>query len=187
VRDLTVVRACRGEPAAVRQLVRTHQAAVHALVCRMLVGDPASVDDVCQLSLIKAIRHLDRFDADRRSSVRSWMLTIATRTAIDHLRRPRRAVPTAPDTIDALSTSAVSPEGRVMDAHEVARVHRMMAALPDDQRAALVLRAYHDLDYEEIAGALQVEVGTVKSRIARARASLRASMQKCGTSEVTHV
>ena len=73
---------------------------------------------------------------------------------------------------------------RVASARSIARVEAAMASLPSDQRAALVLRAYHDLDYDEIADALQVRVGTVKSRIARARKALRAALESA--SEVSH-
>ena len=183
VHALTVLRARRGEAAAIRSLIRTHQAAVHALVSRILVTDPGSVDDVCQEALIKAVRALDRFDPDGPAPVGRWMLTIATRTAIDHLRRHRRRREDGVEGLDDRIAGGASPETQVDGRRQVARIAQIMARLPADQRAALVLRAYHDLDYDEIASALQVRVGTVKSRIARARTFVRRALE----AEVSHV
>lgn len=182
--DLAVVRAQRGDVGALRDLVHTHQAAVHALVTRVLITDPSSVDDVCQDALVKVVRGLSTFDPRGTAPIRRWILKIATRTALDHLRRHRRRVARTAEAPAALAGEEATPEVRVERARILARVEAAMASLPPDQRAALVLRAYHDLDYEEIADALQVRVGTVKSRIARARRALRSALERA--SEVSH-
>ena len=158
---------------------------VHALVARVLVSDPGSVDDVCQDTLIKVARGFDRFDPDGAAPVHRWILTIATRTAIDHLRRRRRSREDTTDALDLRAGGERTPEARAVAVHQVARVEAIMATMADEYRVALVLRAYHDLDYAEIAEVLDVQVGTVKSRIARARAELRRAL--AAPEEVTHV
>ena len=174
-----------GETEKLRRVLHQHQAMVHALVSRMLVSDPGSVDDVCQEALIKVVRGLPRFDPRGPAPIERWILTIATRTAIDHLRRRSRLREEVTVTLDQRPADVRTPEACAADTHEVARVEAVMASLADDYRIALVLRAYHDLDYAEIAEVLGVQVGTVKSRIARARAELRRALAT--VEEVTHV
>ncbi|MEO1173484.1 MAG: sigma-70 family RNA polymerase sigma factor, partial [Myxococcota bacterium] len=119
-----------------------------------------------------ALRGLPRFKPNARLS--TWLLTIATRTALDQLRRNRRRDgEEPPEAFAEPRLDARFDAARLRD-----RVMAEMAALPDDQRAALVLRAFHDLDYPEIAAALEVEVGTVKSRIGRAREALRRATEE---------
>ena len=168
-----------------RQLLQQHQAMVHALVSRVLVSDPASIDDVCQETLIKVARNIHRFDSAGPAPVEHWILTIATRTAIDHLRRHRRLKEVGEVSLEHHPAEDQGPEARAAGAREVARIEAIMRTLSDEQRVPLVLRAYHDLDYAEIAKMLEVQVGTVKSRIARARSELRRALAKA--EEVTHV
>lgn len=172
----TLDRARRGDPRALTQLIRTHGGKVHALTCRMLAGrSRAVVEDVCQEALVKVVQGLHRFDPDGPARLSTWILTLATRTCIDHLRRERRHSEVELSD-EGIGCDDVSPE-RVASSRELARkVERTMAALPDEQRVVLVLRAYHDLDYDEIARVLGIEIGTVKSRLGRARLALRQLM-----------
>ncbi len=173
VDDITLARAKRGERRAQGQLIAVYQDRVYALVARMLVGRQGWVDDVAQDVFVKVIRGLPRFDPRGRAKVSTWILTIATRTAIDVLRRPSGVDEAVPDE----ASDAASPEAAAADRQDVARVTAAMLALDPDYRAVLVLRAFHDLDYPEIAEALGVAVGTVKSRLSRARAALRSAME----------
>jgi len=170
---ITLGRARSGDAAALSALMRTYGGSVHALSCRMLAGCPhAVVEDLCQEALVKVIQGIHRFDPGGPARLSTWVLTVATRTLIDHLRRERRH-PESELPQEEPSSRHASPE-QVATGRELARqVERAMAALPDEQRAVLVLRAYHDLDYEEIATMLGLELGTVKSRLGRARLALR--------------
>jgi len=174
--QLTLERACkRGDAKALEAVIQRHGPQVHRLVARMLVGRPDLVDDLVQDVLVKVIGALPRFDPGGPAKLSTWILTIATRTCIDQLRRPWRDRP--------LEFELPARDDPVRDAEQRAmyrRVTRAMAALPSGQRAVLVLRAYHDLDTAEIAQVLGIEPGTVKSRLSRARASLRAATQQEG-------
>ena len=168
--ELTLARARRGDRRAQGELVRRYQGPVYRLLSRLLVAHPELVEDLLQDSLVKALGALPKFDPSGPAKLSSWILTIATRAGIDALRKHARI------HVELDRSPDEGPEELFCARELERRVKRAMAALPDDQRAVLVLRAYHDLDYPEIAGALGVEVGTVKSRLSRARAALRASL-----------
>ena len=172
--ELTLRRAQRGDEPAWRALFERYQAAVHAVIWRMLAGrDLHRVEDLVQETFLRVLRALPAFDPAGPATLSTWILTIATRLALNELRRPE---PAALDSAD-------EPAGdvRADDASERSRLASAIAsgvdALPDAQRAVLVLREYHELDYGEIAAALEIDLGTVKSRLARARAALRAHLE----------
>ena len=167
--QLTLARACKKRDAtALAALIDRHGPQVHRLVARMLVGRRDQVDDVVQDVLVKVVGALPRFDPGGPAKLSTWILTIATRTCIDVLRRPRRAEPLDFDP------PARGDLHRSAEQRELCRnVARAMCELPPEQRAVLVLRAYHDCDTAEIARMLGIEPGTVKSRLSRARSSLR--------------
>jgi RNA polymerase sigma-70 factor (ECF subfamily) len=168
--DLTLARARKGDRSAQGDFVRCFQRSVFQLLSRLMVAHPEVVEDLVQDSLLKAILALPKFDPAGPATLSTWVLTIATRTGIDALRKHARirAVP-EPEPSEG-------PEELVRARELERRVKRAMAELPDDQRAVLVLRAYHDLDYPEIASALEIEVATVKSRLSRARAALASAL-----------
>ena len=177
----TLLAAQRGDAAACRRLFVAHQRRVHNLVWRML-GSHARrpiVEELVQEAFLRAFRSLPRFVHDGRARFSTWLLSIATRTAIDELRRPR-----AP--LGELVVIA-DDEGRRPDAAaERASIGRAIARAVDrlgpELRATFILRGYHDLSYPEIAEALGVDVGTVKSRLHRARHALQEAL-----TEVRHV
>ena len=174
--DITLARARRGEPDAQARLVRAYQHPVYALLSRMRPGPPDRVDDLAQDTFVKVLRSLATFSPNGPARLSTWILTIATRTAIDAHRRSAKQVVALPDDLPEPAADE-GPEGWTEAKWLKARVERAMAALDEEQRAVLILRAYHDLDYPEIAEALSLEVGTVKSRLSRARAALRAAMK----------
>jgi RNA polymerase sigma-70 factor (ECF subfamily) len=166
--ELTLRRAQRGDQRAWRDLIARYEQPVHALIWRLLIGRARHrVEDLAQETFVRVLRALPRFDPAGTATLRTWILTIATRLALNELRRPE---PTVLD-VDPPTTD------RADDAAERARLGAAIAAgvasLPDGQRAVLVLREYHDLDYAEIADVLELDVGTVKSRLSRARSALR--------------
>jgi RNA polymerase sigma-70 factor (ECF subfamily) len=166
--ELTLRRAQRGDERAWRDLIERHQQPIHALIWRLLVGRARHrVEDLVQETFVRVLRALPGFDPAGPASLSTWMLTIATRLALNELRRPELAELVAePEGHDRSDAPA---ERRRLGAAIAAGV----AALPDAQRAVFVLREYHELDYAEIAVVLELDLGTVKSRLGRARAALR--------------
>jgi len=170
--ELTLARARRGDASALTDLMRHYQRPVYALVGRLLVGRAAAArDDVAQESFIRVFRGIARFDPAGQARLSTWILTVATRTCLNALRDGRRAEAIRPEPGPVAAPD--DPERSAAERQLRLRVEAAMAALPEEMRAVLVLRAYHDFDYDEIAAAVGVEVGTVKSRLARARAALR--------------
>jgi RNA polymerase sigma-70 factor (ECF subfamily) len=167
--ELTLRRAQHGEERAWRDLIAIYQDRVHALVWRMLAGRAQHrVPDLAQETFVRVLRALPKFDPTGAAKISTWILTIAARLALNELRRPDVApIDDEPVAVERTDTSV---ERKRLGAAIAAGV----AALDDDQRAVLVLREYHELDYAEIASVLELEVGTVKSRLSRARTALRA-------------
>jgi RNA polymerase sigma-70 factor (ECF subfamily) len=180
--QLTLARARRGDSAALGVLVQHYQRPVYALVGRLLFGRSVDrVDDVAQDAFMRVCRGLPRFDPDGPARLSTWILTIATRTCLNHLRDNYREEP-RPSPADG-SAAEDDPEQTAADRERRRRVESAMRGLPADLRAVLVLRGYHDFDYDEIAQALGIEVGTVKSRLGRARAALRTALGEKPTDE----
>lgn len=172
---ITLARAARGDLGAQTRLIECYQRRLFALVGRLLVSHPDLVEDVVQDTFLQALGALGRFDAAGPGRLSTWLLTIGTRVALDRLRRratERRSVP----YLRAADSSGDSAEAAAHARALGRRVEAAMARLPDDHRAVLVLRAYHDMDYPDIAAALGLELGTVKSRLARARAALQLAL-----------
>jgi RNA polymerase sigma-70 factor (ECF subfamily) len=171
--ELTLRRAQRGDAAACRELVRHYQRPVFALLTRMLgpAHRRALVEDLAQETFLRVFRKLADFSLDGPAPLSAWIVTIASRLAIDELRRrPVDLVP--PEASSGLPGGAAPDEQR--QRRDIARaIQRAIADLRPEFRAAFLLREYHGLEYQEIARALDVDLGTVKSRIARARATLR--------------
>ena len=204
--ELTLRRAQRGEQAACRALVERYQRPVFALLHRMLgPGRADRVEDLAQETFLHVFRSLAGFAPLGPARLSTWILTIASRRVVDELRRSGRddrasaagsasaSVTASPSPSSSLSSSsssssastsrqqveAVSPSRADEGARHAAlaaRVTTAVAALAPEFRAALLLRVYHGLEYGEIARALECEVGTVKSRINRARAELRRAL-----------
>jgi RNA polymerase sigma-70 factor (ECF subfamily) len=187
---LTLARARRGESNALSQLVRHYQRPVFALCARLLCSRrSAQVEDVAQEAFIRVIRGLPRFDPQGSARLSTWILTVATRTCLNAMRGKQREVPLLDQPGEGVDghrhggalpsqvAETPSPEQSAVERDLARRVETAMSRLPEEMRAVLVLRAYHDLDYPEIASALELEVGTVKSRLSRARTALREALQ----------
>ncbi len=166
--ELTLRRAQRGEERAWRDLIERYQRPVHALIWRLLAGRARHrVEDLTQETFVRVLRALPTFDPSGTASLSTWILTIATRLTLNEMRRPEMA---------ELEREPIGRERADADAERRrlgAAIAAGIAELPDTHRAVLVLREYHDLEYAEIAEALELDVGTVKSRLSRARLQLR--------------
>ena len=157
-----------GDTDAVEQFVRALQRDVQRYVAH-LCADPQAVDDLAQDTFLRALGSLHRFEG--RSSARTWLLAIARRTVVDSLRhaaaRPRRA-----DVDDwTLSAERAQPGGLPGFDDGVALLD-LLDALPAERREAFVLTQLAGLPYTEAAEAGGCPVGTIRSRVARARATL---------------
>lgn len=176
--DAVIARAVRGDQAAARAVFDHHHRAVHAFLWRMLMprSNRALIEDLTQDTFLRAFAALARFRTDGAARLSTWLLAIATRVALNELRRSKRK----PDATVDVALVAL-PGGPGPDEHAERRalgalLARAIGELPDDFRAAFLLREYHDRSLEEIAAATGVPVGTVQSRLARARAALRAAL-----------
>jgi RNA polymerase sigma-70 factor (ECF subfamily) len=173
--DATLARAQRGDEAAWRALVERYQRPVFALLARMLspVARRDLVEDLAQDMVLRAFRALPGFDAAASGRLSSWLLTIATRLALDELRHRRMSQePLQPVHFQAAAPAG--PDRRLL----AASLTRAVEALSPDHRAVILLREVHGLDYEEIAAALAISLGTVRSRLSRARSELRSALSE---------
>ncbi len=176
---MTLALARRGDGAARRALVVRYQGPVFALLGRMLcrVGQDDQVEDLAQETFLRVFRALPRYRTDGGAKLSTWILTIATRLAIDLLRRRR---PVLVDATTVPLAARGSTDGPTQRRQLAVALRDAVAELPPPYRAAFLLREYHDLSYEEIAAGLDVDVGTVKSRLNRARRQLRATLSDGG-------
>lgn len=172
-------RAAAGDATASRALVERFEGTVHRFVWRMLGSraTPAGTEELVQDAFLRMFRSLPRFDPHGPARFSTWLLTITSRTVIDELRRKRpRLAPL--DTPLPDPNEALRPD----QAWERRKLGNSIAAAVDDLspelRATFVLRAYHERGYAEIAEALEVDIGTVKSRIFRARRALMAALKE---------
>ena len=156
-----------------RETVRDEFDALYRTAYRMLYNR-AEAEDAVQESLDKAWRNLDRFKPD--GNMRSWLFAILHNSCLDHLRaRARRInVPFDPETAQDLGLQSEEelPEAFVANQQLGQQIEQAVAALPPDQRAAVQLVIIEQLSYAEAAEALNVPIGTVRSRLSRARVKL---------------
>lgn len=158
---------------AFRTFVVRHERMVFALLSRML-GHGPEVEDLAQEAFVRAYRAFPDFDPHGPAKVSTWLLTIATRLALDSKKRKKLDDKPLEDARDASSTS--TPE-IMLARRELGRaIADAAAALPDDQRAALILAEMHGLSIAEIATALEVPENTAKTRLFRAREKMRAAL-----------
>jgi RNA polymerase sigma-70 factor (ECF subfamily) len=171
-----VAEAAAGSREAFDELVRRHQARIFNLA-RALVGEDAEAEDLAQDTFVRAWRAIRRFRGE--STFRTWLYRVAINVIRGHLAaRARKRIVWGwwrHDTFGerTIPLEAVDPADMEADAMRREFIDRALAALPVDQRVAVTLRDIEGLDYREIAVALGVPIGTVMSRISRARARLR--------------
>lgn len=162
-------RARRGEPSARALLIRTYQDRVYA-VCRALAGEDAR--DCAQETFLKVLTGLDRFDTSRPTPLGAFIIRIARNICFDRARTA-----STQRRILAMHGDQLIPVDAPTDPRSEA-IRAAVLALPADQRAAIALRIWGELDYQEIAEIESVPVGTVRSRLARARDALQLALTK---------
>jgi RNA polymerase sigma-70 factor, ECF subfamily len=148
-------------------------------LARYLMRNTADADDAVQECYLRALRH---FDSYRGPAMKPWLLTILRNVCnAEFARRGRQEAPTdfsdQPDdeTPPVWQEPQTSPETALLRQHDAATMRRLVAELPDPFREAIVLREMNDLSYHQIAEVAGVPVGTVMSRLARARSMLRSA------------
>lgn len=173
-----VERAQRGDKQAFGLLVSKYQRKLVRLLSR-LIRDPAEVEDVAQEAFIKAYRALPSFRGD--SAFYTWLYRIGINTAKNHLVSQGRRAPTTTE-FDSEEAETFEEGDQLRDINTPERVllskqigetvNSAMEALPEELRTAIVLREIEGLSYEEIAGIMECPIGTVRSRIFRAREAI---------------
>jgi RNA polymerase sigma-70 factor, ECF subfamily len=187
--DRDLVLACQHrDPAAFEELVKRHQRTVYALLYQ-LAPDWQDTSDLAQEVFIRVWRSINNLR--NPSSFRSWLTQIVTNLFYDELRKRPRRLPTvsmdeplsdgAEETIEQatrdIADTSTLPDETILS-HELSdAIREAMTQLPEQFRTAIVLREIEGLSYEEIALLTKTEMGTVKSRIARARTKLQELLQ----------
>jgi RNA polymerase sigma-70 factor, ECF subfamily len=156
-------RVAHGDREEARAFVQQFQRPVFAVLGRTFPGEPMAVEDLAQETFFKAFRGLTRFDPQGSGSLGSWIVTIASRVALDEARRRARRPRLAPE-VETAADDHRPPGGDVSEA---------VMALTPEARLVVTLRLVHGFSEKEVADALGLEVGTVKSRLSRAKTRLR--------------
>jgi len=165
-----VLKAQRGDSRAFDLLVLKYQSRVASLVARF-VNDAAEVEDVTQEAFIKAYRALPKFRGE--SAFYTWLYRIASNTAKNYLVSKGRR----PSADADVGRDSEPPENSYLGRELAQAVTEVLESLPEELRMALTLREFEGLSYEEIAEVMECPVGTVRSRIFRAREAIDARVQ----------
>jgi RNA polymerase sigma-70 factor, ECF subfamily len=165
------LRAREGDALAEAAFVRATQVEVWRLCAALL--DPGSADDLTQETYLRAFRALPAFEG--RSSARTWLLGIARRACADHVRRVVRRRRLEQRLAAEMAVTAADPGGDPAERHGSAG---LVAALAEERRSAFVLTQLLGLSYAEAAEVEGVPVGTIRSRVARARTELAAEVTR---------
>jgi RNA polymerase sigma-70 factor (ECF subfamily) len=174
-----ITRTLAGDDDAFAVLVRTHQTTVYNIAYRM-VGQRETAQSIAQETFLRAFKALHTFDPNRPFA--PWLYRIATNQSINWIKRaklPTISIESAqqvddeePEPLDIPDSSA-EPATRFAQAEMQAQMRQSVLSLPTDYRAVIELRHFQELNYDEIAEALNIPVGTVKTRLFRARRMLR--------------
>ncbi len=180
--DLALVRRVQqGDKQAYNLLVGKYQQKILRLVARF-IRDSMECEDVTQEAFIKAYRALPNFRGD--SAFYTWLYRIAVNTAKNYLVSAGRRPPSQDLDAEEASSSVAgasfvdlnTPESSLMNAELIAVIRQTISDLPETLREAIVYREFDGLSYEEIAGVMDCPIGTVRSRIFRARETLDEAM-----------
>lgn len=178
-----VASAREGDQDAFEQLVRAYEKRVFALTLRMC-GSPEDAAEAAQEAFLAVWQGLGSFRGE--SSFSTWLYRLASNACVDLLRREGRHRAAAGPSLDdrELNMDAADPAPTPQEAAERTelreRIEEGLRRLPEEYRQVLILREMHQLSYEEIAAALCLDLGTVKSRISRGRQRLRKILLESG-------
>jgi RNA polymerase sigma-70 factor (ECF subfamily) len=166
----------RGERRAFEELVRMYQDRVFGVALRML-GNRADAEEVSQEVFLRVHRSVGGFRGE--SNLSTWLYAIASRLCLNRVASGRvRPTLESEDAVLRIESSEADPVEHLERAEVEAALQRAIAELPEERRIVVVLRDLQGLAYEDIAQALGVELGTVRSRLHRARAELKGKMER---------
>jgi len=169
-------RLRRGDPRAFEELVIAHQHRVFGVALRML-GSRAEAEEAAQEVFLRAHRAIADFRGDAKLS--TWLYAIASRLCLNRLASgERRLLREGEETLARIPSGHASPADELERSERDAALHRAIAELSDERRLVVVLRDLEGLSYEEIAAALDLELGTVRSRLHRARLDLKEKLER---------
>ena len=173
-----LLRAGRGDEAAFLLLYERHRTPVFRFACRML-GSAQQAEDVTQECFLSILRRPEAFQAER-ASLRTYLCAIARHLALKQLRKrgQETLVDDPPEEAAGGARAAAGPDplGRVIEAEAAEAVRTAVEALPPLQREAVVLFEYQEMSLADVAAVCDTDVGTVKSRLHRARERLRRTL-----------
>lgn len=174
--DAHLIELFKRDPkAAFKRIVAEYQDRIFNL-CMFMLREKEDAQEAAQDVFVKAYRNFGDFTP--RASLFTWLYRIAVNSCIDYRRKSQRMHSQGEASIDEIASCDPSPE-TICESKEVASLIReALATLTPGIRAAILLREVEGLSYEEIAEVLQISIGTVKSRISRAREELRKSLRK---------
>jgi len=168
-----LAKAQGGNLFAFEEIVKRYQQRVYRVALRIVRRHDVA-DDVAQETFIRAHKALATFDLGRPFG--PWICRIAANLSVNHVRSPEAREDPLPEGHDEKPAEGASPLGGVLSREAQEVLERGLRALPAEQRAVLVLRAVEELSYKEIAEALGLSIGTVMSRLFRARERLADSL-----------
>lgn len=169
-----VTRAQRGEGKAFSELVARYQDRVYRFLLR-LTRSQDDARDLTQDTFMRAYQSIDRWRPD--ALFRTWLFRIARNVAFDRLRRDKRVEFVELDEDADIPDTAAGPEAALETTQRYRLLEAALERLPAEHREILLLREIEEMSYEDIADVLDLHIGTVKSRLARARAALLDKMQ----------
>ena len=174
-----IERASGGDPSAFNRLMEIHEKRMYAVALRMC-ANREDAQDCLQEAMLRVFRAIGSFKG--QSAFSTWVYRITMNTCLDELRKKKNRQNTSLDNLLdqgwAPSDGENVPEKQAMLSETRRQISSAIQELPEDMRAAVVLRDVHGLAYDEIAGALDTNVGTIKSRISRGREKLREKLSK---------
>lgn len=174
-----IERASRGDPFAFNALMAAHEKRMYAVALRMF-GNREDAQDCLQEAMLRIYRSIGNFKG--QSSFATWVYRITMNSCLDELRRKKNKQSTSLDSLLdqgwAPMDEGETPEKHAMRTELRRELKRAIRELPEDMRSAVILRDVQGFSYEEIAQVLNVHVGTVKSRISRAREKLRGKLKE---------
>lgn len=188
VAALLVRRCIAGDAAAWEEIVQQYNRRIYN-ICYRFVGSADDAQDLTQEVFIKVYRTLSSYDSDKAAFM-TWVTTVTRNLLVDHFRKTKQdrltdSLDNAPSEhedaqplSEQIQDQAAPPDATVQTRETRETVHRALQKLSPELREAVILRDLQDMDYREIALALKVPEGTVKSRINRGRAELARLLQR---------
>lgn len=177
--ELLLRRACKGDVQAFEELMQSHESRIYAIALRMM-GNREDAQDCAQEAMVRIYRAMGSFKG--QSALATWIYRITMNTCLDELRRRKARKITSLDSLVDNGWSPTdtgdTPEEHGLRVEKQNALNQAIQSLPDDMRAAIILRDVKGYSYDEIASILDANVGTIKSRISRGREKLREILSK---------